>query len=286
MRRGGIALVIAVGVLAQGHGAGVAAADSSPHELSFSPARDWTLLGVGLALNVGLKLGFANKNVGCRWCDYDGDRDALNGLDRAGRRLRWHDTGRAATVSDVTLVATPLLAGTALVWMGQREGMPGNESLQDVVIMGQAAVFAGAVTQVAKVAVRRNRPYAHARGAGVADDTAEDSLSFFSGHASTTFAFATSAATVATLRGYDAAPWMWTGVALAGATGYLRVAADKHYLTDVLVGSVVGTAVGIGVTYLLHGREPGNGEATDTLSATVGGGAQNDATVFSVTGTF
>src|SRR4029077_11064630 len=39
--------------------------------------------------------------------------------------------------------------------------------------------------------------------------------------------------------------WIWIGgVGLAGSTGYLRVAADRHFLTDVLVGAAVGTAVG------------------------------------------
>jgi membrane-associated phospholipid phosphatase len=30
------------------------------------------------------------------------------------------------------------------------------------------------------------------------------------------------------------------------ATGYLRIAADRHYATDVLAGAAVGTGVGLG----------------------------------------
>jgi membrane-associated phospholipid phosphatase len=31
--------------------------------------------------------------------------------------------------------------------------------------------------------------------------------------------------------------------------------ADKHYLTDVLVGALAGSAFGVGVPLLLHGRQ-------------------------------
>ena len=32
--------------------------------------------------------------------------------------------------------------------------------------------------------------------------------------------------------------------ALASATGYFRIAADKHYLSDVIVGAIVGSSIG------------------------------------------
>ena len=38
---------------------------------------------------------------------------------------------------------------------------------------------------------------------------------------------------------------MWaTGLTFAAATAYLRVAADKHYFTDVLASAAIGVAVG------------------------------------------
>ncbi len=43
-----------------------------------------------------------------------------------------------------------------------------------------------------------------------------------------------------------------TGFVLAAATAALRVVGDMHYLTDVLMGAVVGTATGFLVPYLLH----------------------------------
>jgi membrane-associated phospholipid phosphatase len=51
-----------------------------------------------------------------------------------------------------------------------------------------------------------------------------------------------------TLRGDEAAPWVWAiGLTLATGVGYLRVGADAHWLTDVLAGAAVGTAIGVAV---------------------------------------
>jgi PAP2 superfamily protein len=59
---------------------------------------------------------------------------------------------------------------------------------------------------------------------------------------------AVSQATEDTLRGDPAAPWAWgIGLGLAAAVGYLRVAGDAHWLTDVLAGAAAGTAFGVAV---------------------------------------
>jgi membrane-associated phospholipid phosphatase len=64
---------------------------------------------------------------------------------------------------------------------------------------------------------------------------------------------ATSSGTVASLRGYDSAPILWGGgLAIAFVTSYLRIASDTHYLTDVLFGAGLGTALGIVIPRLLH----------------------------------
>lgn len=43
-----------------------------------------------------------------------------------------------------------------------------------------------------------------------------------------------------------------TTLVAASATGVLRVVADKHWASDVLVGSAVGTATGLLFPLLLH----------------------------------
>jgi hypothetical protein len=80
-----------------------------------------------------------------------------------------------------------------------------------------------------------------------------DDLSFYSGHTTEAVSLAVAAGTVASLRGYRLAPLVWgTSLPVALVTGYLRIAADRHYFTDVLVGAVAGAAVGFLVPYLFH----------------------------------
>jgi membrane-associated phospholipid phosphatase len=83
----------------------------------------------------------------------------------------------------------------------------------------------------------------------------DDNVSFYSGHSAFAFALAGSAGTIASLRGYPHAWVVWAvGMPVAGAVALLRVGAAKHYLTDVLVGSLVGGAIGAGVPLLFHQR--------------------------------
>ena len=52
---------------------------------------------------------------------------------------------------------------------------------------------------------------------------------------------------------------MWAaGLTLATTGAYLRIAADRHYATDVLAGAIVGSAVGFGVPYFAHRPNPAN----------------------------
>ncbi len=55
------------------------------------------------------------------------------------------------------------------------------------------------------------------------------------------------------MRGYRLAPWIWgAGLSLAVATAYLRIAADRHYASDVTVGAAIGSLTGFAVPYLFH----------------------------------
>lgn len=73
----------------------------------------------------------------------------------------------------------------------------------------------------AKLLIHRDRPCAPACGSDVADQ------SFFSGHTALAFS---------TLGG----PRLAIALPLAFGTGGLRIAAGKHYLSDVIVGAAVG----------------------------------------------
>ena len=52
---------------------------------------------------------------------------------------------------------------------------------------------------------------------------------------------------------------------LALFTGYLRIAADKHYASDVAVGALMGGLFGAGVPLLLH--RPSDAPSTATQAS-------------------
>ena len=59
---------------------------------------------------------------------------------------------------------------------------------------------------------------------------------------------------VAHQRGYRSETAIWVGgMAMGVATGYLRIAADKHWLSDVLVGTVIGLGSGLAIPLVFHG---------------------------------
>jgi membrane-associated phospholipid phosphatase len=67
------------------------------------------------------------------------------------------------------------------------------------------------------------------------------------------FAVVVSGSTLFFMQDMPGAPWvLGVGLAAAAFTGYLRIAANQHYLSDVLVSAGVGSLVGWAVPYLFH----------------------------------
>lgn len=186
---------------------------------------------------------------GCTWCEG-------NGLDATVRDgLRWDSAGTPNALSYATAVVGPAaVVGLGALSAGM-EGRLRQTWAADGLIVAEAVVAAGLLNQIAKLIAERQRPYAHygsSTGGGV-----DSHLSFYSGHTSLAFSFAVAGGTVASMRRYRLAPWIWgAGLAMAAATGYLRIAADKHYFTDVMTGALVGSGVGLAVPWL-HRSPPG-----------------------------
>lgn len=190
----------------------------------------------------------------CRWCDAKDGQPHVNRLDgRVAQALRWSDRNRADRWSDVALGAS---LGQALGYtsLGNR-----TAALRDVALLGESYALTLAVTQVTKKIARRPRPYAHREDAPPGTDIGaeEARVSFFSGHASSTFCLAVATGTLAFARHEKNAGWvLGSGLAIAATTGYLRMAGDRHYLTDVVVGAVVGSAAGFLVPHLHRPSAP------------------------------
>ena len=96
----------------------------------------------------------------------------------------------------------------------------------------------GIITNLVKMTVKRQRPDSFYKTRADADDSFR---SFYSGHTSTTFALGTSNAIMLSEAYPEKSKLIWiTNLSLATANGYLRIAGDKHYLSDVLSGGIAG----------------------------------------------
>jgi membrane-associated phospholipid phosphatase len=231
------------------------------HELKHDVATDLVVTATAMTLIVGAELakpGLALPR--CKWCDREEDgSDGLNGVDRGVRSaLEWNDTLTAARAAD----GMAFLAAPAVAWVGltaaAANDRTGDKAPVDILLSAEALGVAGVLNEVVKFSVSRERPFVHALSPADKAKTphpSDNNLSFYSGHTGLTFNLATSSGTIASLRGYRLAPVVWAStLTIAATTGYLRIAADKHYFTDVIVGMLVGGAIGAAVPLLFHGR--------------------------------
>lgn len=207
--------------------------------------------------------------VNCRWCDLESDgSDGLNGFDRSIREsLRWTDVDTADTLSGAFSFVLAPAAGLGIGAIIAEHDDRLAELPEDLLVVVQSAMLASSVNGITKLVAARQRPDVHAAVLAGTPREAEtgDNLSFFSGHATLAFALAVSAGTVASMRRHRWAPLMWASGLLFASTGsYLRIAADRHYATDVLTGVAVGSAFGFAVPYFFH--QPGPSPIALTLT--------------------
>ncbi len=156
--------------------------------------------------------------------------------------LVWSNTRLASTLSDVMLYG--VMPTTAfLLPLATNHNYP-----RAALTIAEAAVMTGVVTQIAKFSFARARPYAYY---GNDYSNPDSKLSFFSGHTSYSFALSLSSAMLLA-ESYPKYSTLIYSVAVVVAMlpGYLRIAADKHYFTDVLTGAIVGSTIAYGVVHL------------------------------------
>src|SRR5438445_4872560 len=125
-------------------------------------------------------------------------------------------------------------------------------------MLANAAAWTAASTEWLKVVIRRKRPVLYTSGAAAAAADRESQQSFPSTHASLAFAAATSYLVLA--RRQHLRHRTRNAILLyAGAVGVsaLRVAAGKHFPTDVAAGAALGSGIGWLVA-TIHPRVPGN----------------------------
>jgi len=113
----------------------------------------------------------------------------------------------------------------------------------------QTLLVNAAITDLAKVLVKRKRPYVYNEFTEINRKLSKKArVSFFSGHTSTVSSMYFLTAKLYSDY-YPDSKWkgaIWSSAILIPATtGLLRIKAGKHYFTDVLTGFLVGATVGI-----------------------------------------
>ena len=130
------------------------------------------------------------------------------------QKLEWENTRLADGVSDVVVIG---LVSSPLIYSGVKGKW--DKTAISIGLIGMNHLFTGYLKGIFK----RERP------------NGEDFRSMPSGHSSDAF---TSASLLCVL---SKDPLICTsGFLLAGTVGYLRIAARKHYFSDVLVGAGLG----------------------------------------------
>ena len=190
--------------------------------------------------------------VQCRWCEPDSvDVSVRNAL-------VWHDTKAAAIISNVTGYVLAPVVGIGLVGLGSitSENPTSGQVFDDVAPILETVVISQLGAQAVKFGAGRQRTFVHF--GPLAPHQLDDNVSFFSAHSTLTFGIATSAGMIAHRRRYWVEPYVWSiGMTIAATTAYLRIAADKHYLSDVLAGTAWGIASGLTIPLLMRRPEGG-----------------------------
>lgn len=264
-------------------GAQQAADAPTVQALDFNWTRDGIITGTAGLLWIASETVFKKELAPetCRWCDRSADgTDTLNALDRWGRgvaaetpegRDRWD---LWSNIGGFGLLPVGVLGGQYLLSSGS--GAPPRYYAEDATIIIETVAVAALVNQVVKFSVGRERPFVHVLPEDqkpLTKHPTDNNLSFYSGHTNMAFALVTAAGTVSELRGYKNRWLIWAvGLPAAASIGLLRMGADKHYLTDVLVGAAAGTLFGVGMPLLLHGRQEQSTARTARMSMNVSGG--------------
>jgi membrane-associated phospholipid phosphatase len=211
----------------------------SPYKLNL--ATDITLPVVSLAM-IGTAFLLEKKRPGLTVDQINGlDRNTISVFDR-NATPNWNTT--AAKWSDGLMISTGVLPLLFLIDERSRKDF-GKVAM----IYSEIFLVNVALTNLTKELVQRKRPYVYNPNVPLHEKMDKDAThSFFSGHVSLTAAMTFGFAQM--YQDYfpnsPAKPGVWFGAAvLPLAVAILRNRAGKHFWTDVLVGYVVGAAVGI-----------------------------------------
>lgn len=223
-------------------------AQESPYQLT--KKLDWTLTGIGVGLYAG---GFFVKDaVDVPTLEMINQLD-VNNLPSFEQFATKNWSTASNDLSDVFLIGSIVLPLSTLVDKNIRK---------DVVTLGvifsEAALISISLADLSKGLSKRYRPFVYNPNAPLDEKLKQSArFSFFSGHTSESamVSFLTAKVLSDYYPGAKWLPYTWTLAAIYPAvTGYLRIKAGKHFVTDVVAGYAAGALIGYLVPHL-HKKE-------------------------------
>lgn len=165
----------------------------------------------------------------CKWCEPSPFELGLS------RDTVWKQRKDAAALSDIVVYGLmPGLGALVAIYDYER---PSDAAVNTFALIN-TALLTYSVTEAVKRSTARARPFGD-------HDPNDQNLSFVSGHSSMAFAFATASSWLAFKRHYKWAPFVaFLGGVAAVSAGYFRIAAGKHWFSDVAAGAAVGMFTG------------------------------------------
>lgn len=211
---------------------------------SLNPALDIPLIGLGLVLkrHSGTALAETRETP----VDIPSlRRSDLNPLDR------WAAGNYSPTLSNVSGVIATAVSVAPFLFDGWDiyKGQQGWSSvLTDFILLQEALAISSSLVSYSKTLRIHPTPLVYGSSASESEKAARHNVSsWFSGHTTAAFTAAVFTGYTYGLKHPDSPlkPWVWGGsLALAAGVGSLRVAAGKHFPSDVLAAAAVGSLCG------------------------------------------
>jgi undecaprenyl-diphosphatase len=224
--------------------------------LQADPIADGAMLGIAIGFAGLSTMVLSTGEIRPQQISSTFDTSKLLGIDRVA--VTQTVDPNAKMLSNIGLYAAIGYTLIDTIATGFREGSK-QSALVDGIIYAEALAITTGVTNLAKVAVRRPRPYAYVQAAAHKNDPnysnadSDSSLSFFSGHSATVGAAAGVATYLAFTRSPNSIrPWLTLagGTALTAFVSVERVRAGDHFPTDVIAGAMAGAGIGVLVAHL------------------------------------
>ena len=219
---------------------------SSESPYALSTKKDLGLAGLSLASGLSAWIAYSHLSP-LTPNDIDRlDKSTINPIDRYAVSMSSERAGQWSDILGSACLLSPLLTLT------QPKAQKNN--LQLALIYAETITLTGTIVYLTKCTVKRPRPFVFNPSAPQELKLNKSArMSFFSGHTALSFAsavfFSTTYSDYSSDNQWDAVIWS-SAITTASLVGYFRIRAGKHYVSDVIAGALVGSAIGYGIPAL------------------------------------